>query len=41
LGEIPFSAFEIWCSQVFRVIACCDFNFWPNQYVPGADTYIT
>jgi len=25
----PLLVLKIWCSEVFRVIACCDLDLWP------------
>jgi len=32
--KFPSLVCEIWCSQCFWVISCCDLDLWPNQYVP-------
>ena len=38
--KFPSLSSEIWCSQGFLVIACCDLDFWRKQYVPGPCTYV-
>jgi len=43
LGEIPFIGLwncEIWCSQGFRVIACCDLDVWDFDLISMSQTLV-